>query len=620
MRYFFLLFLLWPTLAITQPLITGPASAPEGDPVTAQVTGLDPSVSYWVTLIHQTALEGTWKEYVYINGATEAEVTLTAPGSGQYEFRLHDKIEPYSLYARTAITLTGQTYGPPAFRVSGDFATGKTTVRISGLHPDIRYWVTFVPASEPLGTWAQYHYIQSQTEAEVTFNPVANGAYQLRLHDRAPGYELYLTQDATVQGNVAPPPEPAPLARAFTGPCPEMSNADSGSVAACLTHLETTSVRHVFTNATSTCRNMQFQLILAQENKEGTRQNLRGVDMAEIEEVDCKMIARQVETVFGQMPTWARCTDHPADVSAADHIACVVSTPIFSISRNALSPENVRNGVNRAYPVTCEGLRQRLLQAYGSALENLFRANSLEAVFPADMNCEPYEAYLIANEERRTERIAELDGERAERIQEEFQRQQASAAMLDAVDAGYDQMESDGVAARAARVQDAGSATAADLRWALVKVLHRLEPEYRYGARALVHTSNGLRQRAGRGVTQIISTHVIDDLRIRSCTAAADGVQRCDVEVTVISGAHAPGDQGASLLLSLSGGVQRSEKAFIMEVRFVGSQWEVATITNEVLDVIWSAPQTQATSGFDFGGYSPEECLWLRSMGASGLC
>lgn len=619
--------LFWPHFAFSEPNIEAPETASSEEDVSAQVTGLDPNIAYWVTLVPKTKKTGTWDKYIYIENAANAEVTFKAPGIGLYEFRLHDKAKPYPLYASSEIILTAKDFIPPVFETSGSFnGPGKATVKISGLDPAIRYWLTLIPASEPMGKWAQYHYFANQTEAEVTFDPVAGGEYQLRLHDRRKGYALYLSQDISVAGGeplVAPATTatPADTLPKFTGPCPEMSNADGASVAACLQHLAEGPVKHVFTNATSTCGHMSYQLSLAQENKEGTYQNLRSADMERFQKIDCKTISRQVEVVFGQAPGWRFCTDHPTDVGPAEHIACVDNTPVLGIGRNARSANNIRNGVNAAFPVTCKELHARLQTSYSNVFRELRDWQAFLTVFPRDMSCAPYQDYLQGNVARRKETILAFAQQRDEERQAAYEQQQARRAFQDGMENSFDDMYRQDVAARAGDIQNSGTVSKADLKWALVKVIHRLEPERNDQLTKLLHTSSGLRLSSGRGRSRVISNHSIADIDLRACSDAGENVVTCEAEVTMVSTIQAPNDQGGDTILILFGGPVRETSAISTELTYVDTQWEVARVTPDLLDVLLHAPETvQSNGGFRFEGYSPEECVWLRSMGAGGVC
>ncbi len=623
MRFFILVaLLLLPWRAVADPIVSAPSTALMDDEVTARVSGLDPAIGYWVTLIPQTAQEGTWDKYIYIENATEAEVSFVAPGTGAYEFRLHDKQEPYALYARSPIMLTAQIYGPPEFEVSGDFSgPGKTIVGITGLNPHIRYWVTLIAASEPLGNWAQYHYMGRQTEAEFAFDPVPGGTYQLRLHDRAEGDALYLSAEFVVSGPTAAEIANADSGPEYTGPCPQISNTDSASVAACLRHLGESSVAYVFKNTTSSCGNMQFQLSLAQENKEGTYQNLRAANLEKFEQIDCKMIARQVSEVFGQTPGWAGCVDHPRDVGPAEHIACVESTPVVGPRRNARSAANVDIGVRAAFPVTCEELHGRLWQSYAKVFHELNDWQAFLAVFPRDMSCAPYQTYLEGNVARRADARRTLADQRAAEQQQALEQRQAQRAILDAIDSSFDQMHRESVAARADDIHSPAVIDPRNLQWALVKILHRLEPERQDQLTTLLHTSNGLRQRSGRGRSQIISTHSVADLRLRSCGPIADAATTCEIEVSMVTAMHAPNDQGGASIIALFGGPIRQTSTLSIDVAYVDAQWELANLTPATLDALWkTADAPQGNGGYQFGGYSPEDCLWLQSMGAGRIC
>lgn len=81
------------------------------------------------------------------------------------------------------------------------------------LNPSIAYWVTLVPAGTPDGRWDEYSYIEDAQQAEVTFAGVPAGQYELRLHDRASGYELYDRVAVTVMdGSQAEESDAQPVA------------------------------------------------------------------------------------------------------------------------------------------------------------------------------------------------------------------------------------------------------------------------------------------------------------------------------------------------------------------------------------------------------------------------
>ncbi len=141
-RFLALLLSLVPLSALAEPTLTAPTEGTAGDTFTVQVSGLDPTVGYWVTLLPQEARIGTWDKYVYIENGAQAEVSISATTAtpGAFEFRLHDKIEPYPLYAAAPITLTQKVYGPPSFTILGAVnAQRNTKVTLSGLDPAIRF-------------------------------------------------------------------------------------------------------------------------------------------------------------------------------------------------------------------------------------------------------------------------------------------------------------------------------------------------------------------------------------------------------------------------------------------------------------------------------------------------
>ncbi len=606
--------------AMAEPKIIAPEVAETAQQVTVRLEGLETDIAYWVTLIPKNAELGTWKEFVYIQNATTAEVTLTAPAPGAYELRLHDKVKPYPLYARIPFTVTELSARSLSMTLERPPAADKpTVVNLSGLDRGREYWITLIPADAEIGTWAEFKYIKRKDKRQVRFKPVPGGAYELRLHDRAEGYPLYLKQAVTMPGRPATAGSQGQVAATgsakqapeYKGPCPRMQPGDGASVAACLRHMKTTSMAYVFSNVTSTCGNMQFQLTLAQENKEGTRQNLRGVDTDRTVEIDCKTLAQQVKTVFDYTPPWAGCTDHPSTVGPKEHIACIEGTPMSAPPRHAV------RWVGAAIPTDCRGLIARLQSSYSAVFPEFRKYPNVVAAFGTMETCPDYQPYLEANVARREQMRQKMAEAEAQKRMAAVQRAEASRAMQQAMDTGLDQMHRDSVANLMAKKHPADAIEGKTIRWALVKLLHRLEKEHSAPGLALLHTTNGLMQRTGRGEFQLVSYNSVASAKVLDCGRITSRGVRCEVDATFVRSAAAPGNAGNNFLVGTFGGGKKAA-VLTLDLRHNGDQWELATVSDALLDLVF--PDTGQAAKTRNKGFSPEECLWLRSMGSAGWC
>lgn len=429
-------------------------------------------------------------------------------------------------------------------------------------------------------------------------------------------------------------------------PCVVMETRNPDSVAACLTALRDAGAPAAtrFRDERATCPNLQAVVTTARLEAIGAEAAARfRNEPPPFPAPDCAMIAALADSIFERRPAWRGCVgDELVEATPPTRIACVESYPV--------SAGDARSFLDMRYPQTCAAMRSRLVEAYGAvhgrietraAFDPRAHIPGLAArpttpaapAAPSDaipgsgtFRCDDYRAYLDGNADRRRIAEREIDAQQAQARTARAANIDIPALVTESFLANLDAMSRQALASVRETPHPTDEIYDPMLRRALVSALHRMVPENsaRFGpvTAELSHTTGGLRSRSRAGARTIDEHYGVRAARILDCAIPRPGVAECRFALTMAANVAASGGGGEDTLVealaAVSGGGTPRTREFTASLRHDGLQWTLAEASVEL--VTFLLPPADATAAASGPDYSPEECLWLQSLGAGGVC